>query len=116
MNNARLGYVKQWYIHSLVCAAIKNDIDLYRMPRKDAYMFTEEKHIVEHYIKLDPIYVKVYSYICAHTLLCKEDQKNVYQTVNCSYLRHCNLFLLVFALSVSSEFLFVFARSLYHFH
>ena len=29
--------------------------------------------------------MKVYSNICAHMLVCREEHKNVYQTVNSSY-------------------------------
>lgn len=41
---------------------------------------------VEHYTSFDPICVRVYLCFCACIRIFREDQKDVYQTVNSSYL------------------------------
>lgn len=41
---------------------------------------------IAQYLDFESTYVKVYSYICAHMLICREDWKNIYQTVNSCYL------------------------------
>ena len=84
-------------MHSLVCIAVKIMQTHTGHHGKMPKCLLKASRFVEHYISFEPICVRVYMCFCACIRIFREDQKDVYQTVNIvtSGSWHCDGLLLV---------------------